>query len=165
MFHMIEIKRLLNIAYNKAASSVDPSTQNAALLVDDIYIVKVASINSFPNFIKETGERWERPLKYKIVEHAERNVCYEAARRGIKTAGLTMVCPWASCPDCARAIIQCGIIKLITHKQSYDRSPERWKSEIDFALDLLREAGIGIFMYDGKLDVDSIMHGGELWSP
>lgn len=97
-------KELLKIAYEKAKESEDSSTQNAALLVNDAGNVLVADINRFPDgVITNKEERWERPLKYKFIEHAERNVCYISAKRGIKTEGLTMVCPWAACSDCERS--------------------------------------------------------------
>jgi dCMP deaminase len=59
--------------------------------------------------------RWARPLKYQFVEHAERNAIFNAARIGVKTEGC-----WAfmnfmptPCADCARALIQAGIVKII----------------------------------------------------
>lgn len=74
---------LLKQAYEFAKKSNDMSTQNAAFLVDEDGKIYVREINRFPDGVKETAERWERPLKYKFVEHAERNAIYAAARKGI----------------------------------------------------------------------------------
>ncbi len=157
--------KLLHLAYDYAAGSRDPSTQNGALLVDDEGTVLVHDINRFPQHIAESDKRWERPLKYKFIEHAERNVCYAAAREGIATKGLTMVCPWAACADCARAIIQSGIKCLVTHKQAHDKTPEQWKEEIAIALSMLEEAGVEVVMYDGEVGASEVLHSEELWNP
>lgn len=157
---------LLALAYSIALKSPDPSTQNAALIVDKDGEILIAEYNKFPDGVLYSKERWERPLKYKIIEHAERNACYFAAKHGISTNGLTMVCPWATCSDCARAIIQSGIKRLVTHKQAFDRSPDFWREEIDTALVMLKEAGVEVIFYDGEIGTDlSVLHSGIMWSP
>ena len=162
----LDYRALLALAYAKALESPDPSTQNGALLISDAGKILAADCNRFPDGVHDTKERWERPLKYKIIEHAERNACYAAGKAGIKTDELVMVCCWATCTDCARAIIQCGVKRLVTHKQAYDRSPESWKTDIDLALQMLREAGVEFVMYDGIIGVVSaVRHSGQLWHP
>ena len=162
---LLDHRALLHCAYVVAQKSRDPSTQNGALLVTDNGFVQVEGVNQFPYGVRETKERWQRPLKYKIIEHAERNACYAAASLGIKTEGLIMVACWATCTDCARAIIQCGIKLLITHKQAYDRSPDSWKGDIDLALEMLKEARVEVAWFDGKVDAPAVRHSGELWNP
>ncbi|MEK7179383.1 MAG: deaminase [Patescibacteria group bacterium] len=156
---------LLGVAYRLAQKSPDPSTQNAALLIDESGTILGSDTNRFPDGVKNIPERWERPLKYKIVEHAERNVIFQLARQGIKIHALTMVCPWAACSDCARAIIQSGVKKLVTHKQAYDRSPDFWQQDIEIALMMLREADVEVVMYDGLIGVQGVLHSGQLWNP
>lgn len=156
---------LLAIAYQEAKLSPDPSTQNGALLIDQDGAIVSRAVNRFPNGVKTTPERWERPLKYKVIEHAERNVLFNLARTGIRTEGLVMVCPWAACADCARAIIQCGIKKLVTHQQAHDKSPEFWRKEIEIAFVMLREAEVEVVMYDGLMGVEGVLHSGQLWNP
>src|SRR5687768_3524816 len=130
-------RAMLQAAYFHASKySTDPNTQNAAVLIDDMpsgfddsgrYILSkkiVASgANHFPDGVKELPERWERPIKYSYVEHAERNCIYSAAKRGIKTDGLVMYCPWFACADCARAIIQAGIAEVVGH--DIERPPSK----------------------------------------
>lgn len=60
-------------------------------------------------------ERWERPLKYDFVEHAERNAVYNAARVGIPLKGCRAYLNWEPhpCKDCAKAFIQAGITEVI----------------------------------------------------
>jgi len=112
----LDWQKLLKIAYLEAQKSTNPSTQNGAILVDDKGNVILSAVNSFPDGVTETEERQNRPLRYKFSVHSERNVLYLAARLGIKTEGLLMVCPWAACTDCAQGIIQAGIKRLVVHK-------------------------------------------------
>ena len=165
------IRAYMGWCYAKAKESPDPSTQNAAIVVaphDDAantkYILGLG-INRFPDGVRYTDERWERPLKYKWVEHAERNAIYDAARRGVALEGATMVCPWAACSDCARAVIQSGITRVVTHKQAHDRSPEFWLEEIKFAFQMWEEAGIELEFYDGPVGILDVRMNGELWNP
>lgn len=163
----LEMQRtLLRLAYMEALESRDPSTQNGALLVDDFGNVLVGEYNRFPKNVAETPERWDRAVKLRWIEHAERNVCFAAARKGINAKNLIMVCPWAACMDCARAIIQCGIKALVTHKQAYDRTPECWKADVDEALGMLKEAGVRIIVFDGEIGgVEDVRHSGQVWNP
>ena len=160
----LDWKNLLKIAYSKAQKSTNPSTQNGAILVDDKGNIVLSAINSFPNGLKETQERQIKPLRHKFSVHAERNVLYQAARLGIKTKGLTMVCPWAACSDCTQAIIQTGIKRLVTHKQALNRSGDLQK-DIELAFAMLREAGVEIIVFDGKIEVGMILRSGEFWEP
>ena len=158
-------QELLKTAYLEAQKSTNISTQNSALLIDDKNNIILSANNSFPDGIKENEERQnDKPLRLKYSIHAERNVLYLAAKKGIKTEGLVMVCPWATCSDCSQAIIQAGIKKLITHKQALDRSG-RWQEDIEFAFNMLREAGVEIIVFDGKIGVGKILRSGEYWEP
>jgi len=160
----LDWQKLLKIAYTKAQESINPSTQNGALLVDNKGNVILSAMNSFPDGVKETQERQIKPLRHKFSVHSERNVLYHAARLGIKTKGLTMVCPWAACSDCAQAIIQTGIKRLIIYKQALDRS-NNWQEDIELAFTMLREAGVEIVVFDGKIGVGKILRSGEFWEP
>jgi dCMP deaminase len=157
-------EELLKLAYKKALQSCDPSTQNAAFLATSKgspYYTTFA-VNGLTIGAKNLPERWERPLKYSFVEHAERASLYSAAYQGLRTKGQTLVCPWAACVDCARAIVQTGIAKLITH---YRESSPRWDESIALADQILAEGGVEICIVDTKLDVKPILRNEELWYP
>ena len=156
----------LKQAYGVATRSPDPSTQNAAILIRKVTDRSVASMcNDFPPGIASSNERWTSPLKYSYVEHAERNVIYKAASLGFSTFDSVMICPWADCPDCARAIIISGIRELVTHQQALDDTPERWWPAVEIGIDMLREAGVVVTIYDGKLGCAPIRRNGRMWQP
>lgn len=161
-FDRVRIEYAYRIAMEE---STDPSTQNGAVLVDARGTVLVAAANRFPRNVAESGDRWERPLKYSYVEHAERNVIYAAAKAGIKVGGLTMYVPWYACAECARAIIQSGVKEVVGHKAIFDRTMDRWKDSIAVAHGMLDEAGIKHRLYDGYVEDIEIRFDGELWKP
>lgn len=143
----------IRLAYKHArAESTDPSTQNFALIVDprDNCIISQGP-NRFPKGVKETEARWQRPLKYSYVEHAERNAIYAAARQGISTLKTIMYCPWFACADCARGIIECGISEVVGHNAAIHKTRPDWQKSIDAALDMLCEAGVKLRFVEGHL--------------
>ena len=159
----------LSRAYSYAASkSYDPSTQNAAILWHPVAGIVVQAANGIPEKLTIPEEDiWQSKDKYLYVEHAERNVIYKAANRGVVTEGLTMYCPWICCADCARAIIQAGIKRVIGHKDIIDMTPDRWKSTCGVGIQMLKDAGIQCGFWEGKVCKDNIRirFNGELISP
>lgn len=164
LFH----REALADAYRIAAScSTDPSTQNAAVIYDNFGQVLAEGWNGFPRGFAESPNRWERPQKYQYVEHAERNAIYCAARLGVSTRHATMVAPWAACYDCARAIIQAGIETLIRHADCTEFGLAhgiKWQ-DLSGPDDMLREAGILIVDYHGKVGAPEMLHSGKKWMP
>lgn len=157
-------KDWLLMAYQAATKSPDLSTQNGAVIVARDNIV-LQACNELPKRVKITQERLERPLKYSYTEHAERNVIYEAARLGVSIQGCTMYAAWAACSDCARAIIQSGIAKVVTHKQMMDGTPEHWKESIQAAMEMLKESGVEVEFLDVVLNGPKVRFNGKVWTP
>jgi dCMP deaminase len=172
-------KELLRKAYEVATWSNDPSTQNGALIVslppdfsvdDTRYTILGGDFNRFPKGVKETPERWnDRALKYKLVQHAERNTTAHVRHLHglVHLCGHTMICPWAACTECAKEIIGDGIVRLVIHKQAHDRTPQDspWMEDIKVAHMMLREAGVEIVVVDGKIDGPQVRHSGQIWTP
>ena len=85
----------------------------------------------------------QRPEKYFWAEHSERNVIYTAARRGFSTLGCTIVVTHFPCMDCARAIVQAGIVKVIVPHPT----PEfltRWAEHVSRSQALFDECGVDV---------------------
>ncbi len=157
---------LLREAYWTSRQSTDLSTKNGALLVTPNGEIVTGGVNSFTDEGQSQNPlNHKRPRKYKVTEHAERAAIYRAARHGIRTNGLIMICPWASCPDCARAIVLAGIPLVIGHKQAYDKTPPRWLEEVAFGLEILRGGEVEYRMYDGEIGGVENLFDGEIWYP
>lgn len=160
-------RQLLRSCYTFASKhSIDPSTQNGALLIQPTTngIVSFGA-NVFPRRVRHTPERDKSPLKYSFVSHAETNAIFAAARKGIATGGLIMVCPWFACCECGKAIIQTGIVKVIGHKKIFDNTPERWRESIEIAFTMFDEAGVETELVEGDLGGDTIRLNGEIFQP
>jgi len=163
-------RRRLAQAYKIALNSPDPSTHNGAIITDRAgTLILGRGCNQFPRGVEYYPERWERPLKYEIIEHAERNAIFDAAYHGRRCKGATMYAAWAACSDCARAIIQAGIIKLVRHADATKRATmpgKDWTDTISTADMMLREAGVEIVDIEGKVtDGLALLHSGKPWSP
>ena len=107
-----------NIAEEVKKKSKDKNTQIGAVIVGKDKEIVSTGYNSFPRGIDDEKEdRQEKPEKYFWFEHAERNAIYNAARIGVSTKGCTiyLTCD-IPCADCARGIINAGIIKIYAKK-------------------------------------------------
>jgi dCMP deaminase len=127
-----------------ASTSPDPSFRNSSYLAypDGQIAVETLSVNRLPDGISNSQDKWGYPHKSLWVEHAERNAIYASAKAGIKTEGMTLVARWASCADCARAIIQSGITRVVRHG-GYS-TPEHWKESCAIGDALLTEAEVEV---------------------
>lgn len=148
--------RLLTIAVNLSEVSRDPLTRNAALLVsNEGDIVYTRAVNNFPVGVVEYDERWERPMKYDYVQHAERGAIYAAAKLGFKTGGTTLICPFFACQECAKAIVGAGISNVIG---LYDPT-SHWRDKISIGDVILLEAGVKIERLKDKLGLHMLRDG------
>lgn len=140
--------RIMHKVLDVANLSPDPSTQNSAVLCREALfggvdvLTPTYAVNEFPRGVKYEDSRWERPIKYSYVEHAERNCIYIAAKKGIAALDTVMVSPWAACADCARAIIQSGIFKIVTLEPTERDTHERWHESVEIGNQMLDEAGV-----------------------
>ena len=106
----------LELAKTAATRSKDPSTKVGSVIVDKDNRVLALGFNGFPSGVKETPERWERPVKYDFVTHSEANALLYAGRacRGAKL--YTTLYP---CVDCTKLIITAGIKEVLFHSDKY----------------------------------------------
>lgn len=145
--------------------SDDPRTQNGAILVKNGIVIGIG-VNEICRKVHKLPERLERPLKYQYLEHAERNSIYAACREGYNTEYATMFCPWFSCHECAKGIIQAGIKRVVGHKQAFDQyGAGSWDESIAIGNQMFKEAGIITDYYDGEIGGVEIILNGEVWRP
>ena len=139
--------QLLNLARHVGEWSRDRSKKVGAVITDKTGAVRAIGYNGFPKGASEENDsRHERPAKYLWTEHAERNAIYEAARIGISLDGCTMYVPWFPCMDCARALVQAGMKRLVAIRP--DVNDEQWGGHFSAALELLMEVDIELIWAD-----------------
>ena len=111
----------MRIAHIIADRSKDPSTQAGSCIADEDNIVVGLGYNGFPRGIKDGVLPWEREgkfldSKYAYVCHAEENAVYNANK---STKGCKLYCTLFPCNECAKSIIQNGIVEVIYESDKY----------------------------------------------
>lgn len=143
----------MKIAETVALKSKDESTKIGAVIVGPNHEIRSTGFNGFPRgFSDNDPSKQVRPIKYKFFEHAERNAIYNAARFGASVDGCTIYCPWPPCSDCARAIIQSGIKRVINSILLQD-VPERWMEDMIIAREMLVDCGVKVYTIDCSGDI------------
>lgn len=128
-------------ALQAAAQSPNRVRQVGALLVTGGG-VEIAACNTFPSGIADTDDRHEGDGRFVWMEHAERRAIFEAARRGVATAGARLTTTFFPCIDCARAIVGSGIACLDTPAPAFDDPV--WGKSFERSEVILREAGVEV---------------------
>jgi dCMP deaminase len=143
-------KRFLALAQTIASWSKDDSRKVGAVIVGKNNQVLSTGFNGLPRELVEKPVRTKRGpegQKYLWTEHAERNSIYNAAYSGVAIRDAAMYVTLFPCADCARAIIQAGISRLIciSHERSEsDPFSESWA----VATEMLLEAGVQVEFVD-----------------
>ena len=126
-----------------AQRSKDISTKVGSVIIGPDREVRSTGYNSFPRGIDDdVDKRQERPYKYYWFEHAERNAIYNAARVGTPLKGCTLYVPLMPCADCARAIIQAGIIEVVLTSLEVPEKWSSWAESMECSRQMFEEAGI-----------------------
>jgi dCMP deaminase len=103
-------KFFLGLADHAATMSKDPSTKVGAVLVDDRRRVVGIGYNGFPDRIPDDCEALnDRETKLSLMIHAEPNAILNCP---IPTRGLHLYVTHPPCSDCAKFIIQAGIVSV-----------------------------------------------------
>ena len=138
----------MGIALLSAKRSKDPSTQVGACIVDEDNKVVSIGYNGMPRQLDETKLTWEKGeglnSKYLYVCHAEFNAILNI-RNGSSLKGCTLYVTLFPCNECAKAIIQTGIKKVIYLSDKYADSISTLASKKMFEL-----AGVKVEKYQGR---------------
>lgn len=143
------IDYFINIAENVKLKSKDDNTQIGAVIVGIDNEILSTGYNSFVRGLDDTKiERQERPEKYFWFEHAERNAIYNAARVGTPLKGASMyMTSGPPCMDCARGIVNSGIVKVYCKSICTTKNKELWEESQKRSLVMLSECGIEVVFY------------------
>jgi dCMP deaminase len=138
----------MDVARLVSERSKDRSTKIGSVLVGPDREIRSTGYNGFPRGVNDDVDaRHERPAKYMVTEHAERNCLYNAARAGICTNGCVMyVSGMLPCSDCARAIIQCGITDVYVESMECTNKGMDWNEHARVAQEMLMEAGVKLHL-------------------
>jgi dCMP deaminase len=136
-------ERFIEIADTISRWSKDRSRGVGAVIADENNSPLSWGFNGFPRGANDDiEERYGRPDKYLYTEHAERNAIFNAAKKGISLEGSIIYLRWYPCCDCARAIIQSGIKKVVCDAPDFD--DERWGEKFRISENLFNECGVEV---------------------
>lgn len=143
-------KRFLGIAEHISKFSVDPSTQVGAVIADKNNRIISIGYNGFARGIEDSAERLnDRDTKLKLMIHAEMN-CVLFANRSLKDCTIYTF-PMQPCAQCSSVLIQSGIKKCV----SVINNNERWQESFKLSRQILKEAGVGLLLYDDYLEISN----------
>lgn len=131
-------KRFLDLAEFISSWSKDPSTKVGAVIVDNQNIIVSVGFNGFPRGVKDDDRLNHRDTKYSIIVHAENNAMM-FAKRPLDNCTLYTY-PFMPCPKCAGMIIQSGIKRVVSYRNTIDR--HRWEVDFEISRKLFSEAKI-----------------------
>lgn len=158
-------EKLLDTYKYSNLRSPDPSTKNGSVIISDTGKTLVYGVNEFPDGVVETQDRLtNKAIKYRLIVHAENGAIFNAARNGKSTRGATLYCPFYACSECAKAIIQGGIVRVVGHAQLMAKAAGHtvWVQSIIDAWNTLHEAGIECSLYDGEVGITTRFNGQDI---
>ena len=137
--------RFIRIADEVQSWSKDPSTKCGCVIVRDRRILSTG-YNGLPANLSDSLTRYQdREYKLATIIHAEKNAIFNAAKNGSTTEGSTAYVTWPPCSQCASALIQAGVAKVVCPNPN--TAPERWRANFQIANELLYEAGVTVLYY------------------
>lgn len=145
----------MGLAHLSGLRSKDPNTQVGAVIVDENHRVVSIGYNGFPSGVSDDEFPWGRDggvleTKYAFVVHAELNAILNS-QRSVK--GCCIYVSLFPCNECAKAIIQSGIRKIVYESDKYNGADTNIASKR-----MLRAAGVELVRihHSVKLTVEKI---------
>jgi dCMP deaminase len=136
-------QRFMDLAAHVSTWSKDPSTKVGSVIVRLDRTVVSLGYNGFPRSVDDDLKRYmDRSAKYLFVVHAEINALL-SSHEGLM--GYTLYSyPMMPCAQCAAAIIQAGIGRVVYHIPADKKLSERWAAEQRVSTQMFLEAGVAL---------------------
>ena len=130
----------MGVAVLSSMRSKDPSTQVGACIVSPEHKIIGVGYNGFPRGCSDDELPWEREgawedTKYPYVCHAELNAILNSTLTHLE--GATLYVALFPCNECAKAIIQTGIKRVVFMSNKYEGS-----KEVNASRRMMESAGI-----------------------
>ncbi|MBQ1534664.1 MAG: dCMP deaminase family protein [Erysipelotrichaceae bacterium] len=145
----------MGLAHLSALRSKDPNTQVGACIVDAENKVVSIGYNGMPRGCSDNEFPWEREggflnTKYAFVVHAELNAILNSPR---PVKDCTLYVSLFPCNECAKAIIQSGIRKIVYESDKYDGTEGNIASK-----KMLQKAGVELVQlpYEVKVRLETL---------
>lgn len=143
------------MAHLSAKRSKDPSTQVGSVIVNQQNRIVGIGYNGFPSGCEDNCFPWGKTgeflaTKYPYVVHAELNAILNANQI---VRGCTLYVSLFPCNECAKAIIQAGISKIVYESNKYKDT-----QSVQASLKMLQAAKITLVQLPQIVQVDVKTH-------
>jgi dCMP deaminase len=138
-------KRFMLLAHHLADWSKEEGRRVGSVIVGPDKEIRATGFNGLPRGVNDdipARHSRETGAKYKWSSHAERNAIYNAARVGTPLKGCTIYVPFFPCVECAKAIIQAGIVELVAYAPDY--SDLKWAEDFQISVEMFKEAEVSV---------------------
>lgn len=140
----------MGLAHLSAMRSKDPSTQVGAVIVSGEHRVVSIGYNGFPNGCSDDEFPWDREgdfgaTKYPYVVHAELNAILDSKN---DLRGCSIYVSLFPCNECAKAIIQSGISRIVYESDKYADTDATIASKR-----MLRAAGVELYQLPYRIQM------------
>lgn len=141
----------ISLAHLSSMRSKDPNTKVGAVIVDEMNRIVSIGYNGMPRGCSDEDFPWEREgdflnTKYAYVVHAELNAILNSPR---PVNGCTIYVSLFPCNECAKAIIQSGIKKIVYESDKYADADYMIASKT-----MLKKAGVELRQLDFRTTVE-----------
>lgn len=135
-------KHFFDMAVEISASSAETGKRVGAVIVGPDGKIRTSAYNGLPDRVRDMPERYVRETgaKYLWSVHAEVNAICAAASEGIVLKGCTIYSTHFPCVGCAKAIIQSGIVCVVS--PAPDFNDPKWSDEWRVSEQMFAEAGV-----------------------
>ena len=142
----------MGLAHLSAMRSKDPSTQVGAVIVSGEHRVVSIGYNGFPNGCSDDEFPWDREgdfgaTKYPYVVHAELNAILNSKN---DLRGCSIYVSLFPCNECAKAIIQSGISRIVYESDKYADTDATIASKR-----MLRAAGVELYQLPYRIQMQA----------
>lgn len=131
-------QKFMQAAELVASWSKDPSTKVGCIIADSDHNQLAEGFNGFPRGVADDERLHDRPVKYKIIVHAEANAVASAARNGHRLRGATAYVTLPPCAQCTSLLIQAGIERIVFKPGSIGR----WEEDWNLAQAMMKQVGM-----------------------
>ena len=140
----------MGLAHLSAMRSKDPSTQVGAVIVSGEHRVVSIGYNGFPNGCSDDEFPWDREgdfgaTKYPYVVHAELNAILNS-KNDLRSCSIYV--SLFPCNECAKAIIQSGISRIVYESDKYADTDATIASKR-----MLRAAGVELYQLPYRIQM------------
>ncbi len=141
----LEQNALIDLAAQTALKSPNRVRKVGAAILTCDGGEPIAACNTFPKGVADLDWRHDGDGRLVWMEHAERNAIFAAAKEGRALAGATLATTFFPCIDCARAIVQSGIARLLSPEPALD--DPIWGASFPRSRVILEEGGVDLILH------------------